>query len=80
MGQYQRVMTRILMRSSTEFDPFQLIGSVQTTPAFITKMTKTKKDLINVFSGNSSMEKFFTKNLNFLELAPLSTLNPFTRN
>lgn len=80
MGQYQRVMTRILMRSSTEFDPFQLIGSVQTTPAFITKMAQTKKDLTNVFSGNSSMEKFFTKNFNFLELAPLSTLNPFTRN
>ena len=80
MGQYERIMARILMRSSSEFDPFQLIGSLQSTPAFITKITEVKKDLKNVFAGNSSVEKFFTNNFNFLELAPLSSLNPFTRN
>ena len=75
MGQYERVAAKILMRATKEFDPFDLIGSMQTTPIFIATLVEAKQDLKNLFAGSSSLERFFRSNLNFLEIIP----NPETK-
>lgn len=75
MDQYEKVAAKIVMRATSEFNPFDLIGSLQTTPIFISTLVEANQDLRNVFSGNTSIERFFRKNLNFLEIIP----NPETK-
>ena len=76
MGHLERQGARILMRATREFDPFDLIGSVQTTPSFIAKLEETKRDFKNLFAGNSNTERFFRRAFNFLEVIP----QPLARN
>jgi len=70
MGQYEKIATKILIRSTKEFNPFGLLTDLQATPAFITSLSDATTDFKNLFSGESSVETFFRGNLNFLEIIP----------
>lgn len=75
MDQYERMACKILMRSTKEFNPFSLLGDIQTTPVFISTLSDTIDSVKDVFSGNGSVESFIRSNLNFMELVP----NPMAR-
>lgn len=70
MGQYEKIATKIIMRSTKEFNPFGLLTDLQATPAFISSLSDATTDFKNLFSGKSSVESFFRNNLNFLEVIP----------
>lgn len=76
MGQYEKVAARIILRATKEFDPFSLVGAVQTTPAFISKLSEATADFKGLFAGDGDILEFFRNNISFTELIP----NPMTRN
>lgn len=76
MGQYEKVAARIILRATKEFDPFALVGSIQTTPAFISKLSEATTDFKGLFAGDGDILEFFRNNISFTELIP----NPMTRN
>lgn len=76
MGQYEQKGAKIMMRSLKEFNPFSVFGDIQTTPAFISKVSTTLTDFKGLFTGDTDIDRLFRHNVNFLELVP----NPMVRN
>jgi hypothetical protein len=70
MSQYEKLATNVILRSTKEFNPFTLLGDLQSTPSFITKMSDVKKDFVKTFEGDGDVQKFFTNTFKFLELVP----------
>ena len=75
MDQYERLAAKIILNTTNEFDPISLLGSVQSTPTFVTALGKLSGDFNNLFTGHTDMETFFRNNFRFLENVP----NPMTR-
>ena len=75
MDQYERLAAKIILNTTNEFDPISLLGSIQSTPTFVTALGKLKGDFNNLFTGHTDMETFFRNNFRFLENVP----NPMTR-
>ena len=73
MSQYEKLATRIAMRSLNEFDPISLLGQLQTTPVFIDKGSQVASDFKKLFDGkgkDGEVLSFFRNNISFLELMP----------
>ena len=73
MSQYEKLATRIAIRSLNEFDPISLLGELQTTPVFIDKGSQVASDFKKLFDGkgkDGEVLSFFRNNISFLELMP----------
>lgn len=76
LSQYEKLATKIMLRSTNEFNPFKTFTDLNSTPAFITNMRETAQDFKKLFEGDQDVMRFFSNTFNFLEVIP----NPSLRN
>lgn len=63
--------TRAFYKATKEFDPFaSVFTAFKWEPAFVGMTTKVVDSFAGIFSGNSTLEDLFRKNLKMLEILP----------
>lgn len=63
--------TRAFYKATKEFDPFaSVFTAFKWEPAFVGMTTKVFQSFSGIFSGNSTLEELFRKNLKMLEVLP----------
>lgn len=76
LAQYEGLALKTLDKAFNEFNfGKSIFGSIQTTPAFVSKLSTTKESMDRLFEGKSDLETFMRRNISFLEILP----NPLTR-
>lgn len=59
------------MKSMQEFDPVQSVfNSVKWTPAFVSIMSNSVSSFTGIFSGDTTLDKFFRTSFRALEILP----------